>query len=376
MNPITWLLALLQRLWRFLFASKRDENLYSLDHAILHIQVPPPSLWMNMGYWKTETTLSGASQALLTQVLIAARLLSPDGHPVAHPPRRRLHLLDVGIGCGDQTLSLIQSQRLVDVDVEDAAGTVAAAPQHQHQHQHQPLFDSYTGLTIAPTQAATARARVAALPSRSSHSHSHSHSRTPACKTQIFCADAADPSSWPVEIHASLRSRTKGQDENENETENEDEDEENENENETWLLALDTLYHFRPSRRALLQHAARELRASLMAFDLLLSETASWWQRLVLRAICWVTGTPYANFVTRAEYEALLVGGGGYALADVEVRDVSGEVFAGLAGFLARRERELRPFGIGVGKFRGARVVFDWWARSGVVRGVVVVARR
>ena len=29
-----------------------DTKLYSLDHAILSMEVPPRSMWMNMGYWK------------------------------------------------------------------------------------------------------------------------------------------------------------------------------------------------------------------------------------------------------------------------------------------------------------------------------------
>lgn len=29
-----------------------DSKLYSLDHAILSMEVPPRSMWMNMGYWK------------------------------------------------------------------------------------------------------------------------------------------------------------------------------------------------------------------------------------------------------------------------------------------------------------------------------------
>lgn len=42
---------------------------------------------------------------------------------------------------------------------------------------------------------------------------------------------------------------------------------------------------------------------------------------------------------------------------------------------MGRRVVEARPFGIKLGKYRAARIVFDWWARSGIVRGAVVVAR-
>lgn len=30
----------------------QDDSLYGLDHAALNIQLPPTTMWMNMGYWK------------------------------------------------------------------------------------------------------------------------------------------------------------------------------------------------------------------------------------------------------------------------------------------------------------------------------------
>lgn len=38
-------------LWRSLFGDGDDE-LYGLDHAVLNVEVPPKSMWMNMGYWE------------------------------------------------------------------------------------------------------------------------------------------------------------------------------------------------------------------------------------------------------------------------------------------------------------------------------------
>ncbi|KAF7178637.1 hypothetical protein CNMCM7691_007451 [Aspergillus felis] len=347
MNPITWFLGLIQRLWKFIFSPKqRDKNLYGLDHAILHVQTPPPSMWMNMGYWKDETTLAGAAQALLDQVLIAAGLVDPSGRPVPHPPQRRFNLLDVGIGCGDQSLHLLNTARLPrivpgDGDDDDSA---AARPL--------PLFDAYVGVTIAPPQAEMARQRVRSQVEEAATSPS---------KAEIFCADAADPSSWSAEMKDALRGMIIS--------------EEIGMYSDNWVLALDMLYHLRPSRRPLISYACRDLRASLMAFDLLLSDKASLWERLMLRLVCMVTGTPFSNFLTRAEYEDLLVGAG-YGRDCVQMRDLSDHVFAGLAGFIARKDEELRRFGMTVGKFRGAGAVFGWWARSGVVRGTVIIAKR
>lgn len=30
----------------------KDDNLYGLEHAILNLDIPPRSMWMNMGYWE------------------------------------------------------------------------------------------------------------------------------------------------------------------------------------------------------------------------------------------------------------------------------------------------------------------------------------
>ncbi|RLM01207.1 hypothetical protein CFD26_107788 [Aspergillus turcosus] len=336
MNCIIWFLGLIQRLCKSIFSPKqRDKNLYSLDHAILHVQTPPPSLWMNMGYWKNETTLAGAAQALLDQVLIAAGLLDPGARPAPHPPQRRFNLLDVGIGCGDQSLHLLNTMRLPRGPGDD--------------DRPLPLFDVYVGVTIAPSQAEMARQRVSSSPSPSPY------------KAEIFCADAADPSSWSDEMKGALRGMLTPK--------------ETGLYPDNWVLALDTLYHFQPSRHPLLSYACRDLRASLMAFDLLLSENASPWERLLLRLVCMLTGVPFSNFLTKPQYEALLVGAG-YARDCVLFRDLSDEVFAGLAGFLARKDDELRRFGMSVGKFRGAQTMFNWWARSGVIRGMVIIAKR
>jgi hypothetical protein len=42
---------------------------------------------------------------------------------------------------------------------------------------------------------------------------------------------------------------------------------------------------------------------------------------------------------------------------------------------MKQREAQFNPFGMVWGKLKGAGRVFGWWARSGVVRGVIVVAR-
>ncbi|KAL2833293.1 hypothetical protein BDW59DRAFT_156795 [Aspergillus cavernicola] len=373
-------------LLKFLFSKRNNPNpqnssLYGLDHAILNIPIPPPSMWMNLGYWKNTNDFPTACATLLDQVLITAGLLDETGNgngngsafPVSvqqHPPTRRFRLLDVGIGCGDQSVRVLNYMRGDD----------------------EPLFDSYVGITTLPVQAAYASRRIEALQDRTGTTTATNHGKETILKhkAKIFCADAASPRLWPKEIHSSLApaqhqdsistvaSTTSIDIKTEKEKEKGGEKEE-----EPWFLALDTLYHFHPSRLPLFTYTNSTLQANIMAFDLLLpspssSTTAplSLITRLLLRLICLLTGAPYSNFLTQAQYTALLVQAG-YDPEKIVFRDISEDVFAGIAGYIRQREGLLKGYGLGkgMGKFRGARVVFDWWARTGVVTGVIVVAR-
>lgn len=39
----------LRRLW-----GKPRKDIYGLDHAVLNMQLPPRSMWMNVGYWEVS----------------------------------------------------------------------------------------------------------------------------------------------------------------------------------------------------------------------------------------------------------------------------------------------------------------------------------
>jgi hypothetical protein len=268
---------------------------------------------------------------LLVQTLQHAGILVRDQSGAVRRSATTVNLIDVGFGCGDQTLYLTRELFSGDSSEERC-----------------PIVENYIGITINKVQAAFALDRL---------EKSDEATDMPST-THIFCADAANPTEWSTSLKENLsRVCSRGNDRA-----------------STWFLALDTLYHFHPSRQRILSHARNELHASLMAFDLLLSDSASWWQRLILRVICLVASTPYANFVSRAEYVDMLVRAG-YARDRIEVKDVSEHVFSGIAAYMQRREEQLRPLGMGLGKLKGAGKVFGWWARSGVVRGVTVVAR-
>ncbi|GIK03721.1 hypothetical protein Aspvir_007795 [Aspergillus viridinutans] len=259
------------------------------------------------------------------------------------------------MGCGDQSLYLTrQLFRTTDIPTASAGGM-------QEAQSVRPLFDSYVGLTVVKSQADFARDRL--LQVRSIADLERTSQETTDVK--IFAANAADPSSWELSLkRAVFRPSVKGE-----------AIEECTIKTQTWLLALDTLYHFQPSRDRLFKCAYQDMQASIMAFDLLLSDQATPWERFVLRLMCLVAGIPYGNFVTKKGYQRNLTQAG-YESNLIEMRDISEHVFPGIANFLRKQDAELSKYGMTIGRFKGAAKAFDWWAQTGVVRGVIIVARR
>lgn len=290
-------------------------------------------------------------------------------------------MVDVGIGCGDQSLYLTRRLSTVSIDpVTDTTSTgIKAAVDNgsgvhssemskrrgSNTHESRPLFDSYVGVTIEQSQADFAQERL----SKDAIGDSKiSAEWTPDVK--IFAADAADPSSWGNELQQAALGNS-GHTESKNGATSTDP---GSWKTQRWLLALDTMYHYKPSRDPLLKYACRDMRASIMAFDLLISESASSWEKLVLRLMCLISGMPYSNFLTEEEYMNILVQAG-YEHDMIEMRDISEHVFAGIANHIRKQDAELKRYGMTVGKFNAAAKAFNWWAKTGVLRGFVVVAR-
>ncbi|KAE8350116.1 hypothetical protein BDV28DRAFT_163192 [Aspergillus coremiiformis] len=379
---LSMILRLIERIIQYVIGAD-DKQLYSLDHAILSMEVPPRSMWMNMGYWKNTSSFTKACEALLDQVLITAKLLNEDGSPIKahHQQQGAIELVDVGIGCGDQSLYLTRRLSRVCTDsvtttpssgmktTVDSSGGAQNREMRKRRtvsnHKTRSLFDSYVGVTIVQSQADFARER---LLKDTTGEPAVSSGWTPDVK--IFAADAADPPSWGNELRQAALDNS-GLDDTRIQEPGADKGSER---TQRWLLALDTMYHFKPSRDSLLKYARRDMQASIMTFDLLLSETASFWEKLLLRSMCLISGMPYSNFLPREEYLDMLVRAG-YERNMIEMRDISAYVFAGIASHIREQDEKLRRYGMTVGKFKGAAKAFNWWARTGVVRGFVVVAR-
>ncbi|CAG7930487.1 unnamed protein product [Penicillium olsonii] len=308
-------------------------KLYGLDHAVLNIQLPPQTMWMNMGYWEHTDDFPEACEALLDQVLMTA---------LSHETKS-IRILDVGCGCGDQSLHILKTLgRQTKSEVTDSQPNLRHRSVNSRSYSL-PLLASYVGISLEPAQADLAERRIQQV-------------RNTSVPAKVFCADASVPSEWPAELSTIAKGSSRDlRDET------------------SWLLALDSLYHFRPSRAPLLSHAAN-LNFSFMAFDLLIREDARWWEKLLLRIICLGTNAPFGNFVTEGEYVNMLVGAG-YSRESIEMKDISRFVFEPLARFMGERVQTGRDYGLAVKKYKVAGWVFGWWAR-GAVRGVVVVARK
>lgn len=300
-------------------------DIYNVDHWKLNVCFPPKSMWMNMGYWRTtENALiyqfDEACQRLLEEVLSTAGLM-----PAARTrgPKTDVAILDLGIGCGDQTKSIVR--------------LFANAGRNLR----------YVGLTNIEAQVNIAKKSI---------KHGEIGSKSLPASVEIFLADAAQPRAWSSEILSTLEAQKT-------------------NETERWVLGLDSFYHFKPSRMPIFRYAFAELDASVMAFDLILSDTATLTQRLAVQAIGVGTQCPWHTFVPLAEYRAQLQEAG-FDPRRIETRDVTMEVFPGLIDFMDRQAESLSAYGISMTRYRVFQRALKFFLGSGALRAVIVVAKR
>ena len=305
-----------------------------------------------------------------------ADLIDEDGYRTGRWP---IKLIDLDFGCGDQTIEITKS--------------------------YPTLASSYIGLTIDPTQCNFALQRLSSLrllqkPSLTTDALSNHSSQEEQAELDthpnlrvdllhqkledhakeldgkekninLFCADAAQPATWTHELNEAIKpnlarqlretssrlslSKLRKQ--------------------ETWMLCLGTLYHFSPSRQPIFNHAYQKLQASIMAFDLIFGEGTTLVERTCMRIIALFMRCPMGNFLTATEYKKQLLKAG-YEEDKVEISDISEYVFKGQADYVEKRDGELEGvWGKRIGNYKVSGWLLRWWARSGIVRACVVVAK-
>lgn len=271
-----------------------------------------------------------ACAALLREVLRTAGLITGDA--VAEKelrPRKSIAILDVGIGCGDQTVEIA---RALD------------APTWQDFR--------YVGLTLNESQLQVAYQRI----EREIANANRRGIKLWPESFRLFGANAARPESWNRPIRSIVDSVA------------------DDAFKDRWLLALDCMYHFSPSRSPLLLYAARELKANFMAFDLVLNDKSYFTARMTARLLGMMTGCPFSAFLSEEQYFEQLVDAG-YDRDSVVIQDITADVFSGLVAHIEKQQRSLKPYGISMGKLGMAKRVFNWFDTTGVVRAVIVVAK-
>ena len=177
-------------------------------------------------------------------------------------------------------------------------------------------------------------------------------------KYRIFTADAAKPKSWSSEIQDSVRSSSSDSD--------------------LWLVALDTLVDFRPSRKEVLSYARNELGASVAITDHLKKEDMTGLDSAKTWASFQLLDTPLNSILTRRQYIELLVECG-FKRENISIVPYTEHVYAPYSRFIeqqGRRWQEMGGSNCDYMDFTLAGWVTGWWARSGLVEACMIVARR
>ena len=103
-----------------------SQEIYGLEHLALNWtwEGGLKSMWMNMGYWKDTTSFPQASENLLVYLLQCAGIIDMDSQK-----KQSINFLDLGFGCGDQTL-YITNQLPPNVTVKSYIGITLSKVQY------------------------------------------------------------------------------------------------------------------------------------------------------------------------------------------------------------------------------------------------------
>jgi len=326
-----------------------------------------------------------ASENLLKYLLKKAGIIAPPGEIAKG---RSISILDLGFGCGDQTLYLT-SQLPQYVDVISYVGITLSKVQYTFAKKR--VLDGLDVVDILLDRPQSITCRQPNLDrglniENTPFSLANSGQRRKG-NISLYAADASNPASWSSSLHLSLLpalspptspfsqpptqkpspavphfGKPLGLDIRDLAYEH-------------WTLALDSLYHFRPSRVPILKYTHDKLQSNLLIFDLLRQSSGiSVTQSLFLRAFCIAASIPYHNLLTKEEYIHMLITRVGYHKEEIVIEDISDFVFPGLAGFISRRSKEMEKSGVRWRRWAGFKVV-GWVVQTGLLRGGVVVAR-
>ncbi|KAK0614495.1 hypothetical protein B0T14DRAFT_548108 [Immersiella caudata] len=271
---------------------------YNLDHWKLNVRVPPvDSLWMDLGFWYCPIP------EMLPCKSDMVHRKSPSGDPINHFDGACAALLRMVLS----TAQLIDFQVPTPGQLKQRRRSTKSIARLLKLSGYNSL--GYVRLTLNESQLRAAQRRK---DSESAKADSFQSIR-------LFGADAAKPGF-------ALAHKTSS---------------------ERWLLALDCLYHFSPSRDPIFRYAAQEFEPNVVTFDLILNKSAPLHQRLIAQTV-----------------------------ESVIIRDVTDDVFPGLVNYLKKQEAALANYSISIGVgFRLARKVFAWFERTSVVKSVIVVAQ-
>ena len=359
-----------------------SEGIYGLEHLALNWtwEGGLKSMWMNMGYWKDTASFPQASENLLVYLLQCAGIIDMDS-----PRKRSINFLDLGFGCGDQTL-YITNRLTPNITVKSYIGITLSKVQYEFAKRR--VLEGWGLMDILlgrPESQKIAETKPAATPLPLDDNHTKQNIR-------LYNTDASNPNTWPSSLHLSLLplsspptlplsllhapQKSPPAIEHSSSSTYSLVPSEADIPDEHWTLALDSLYHFRPSRVPILRYTHDKLHSNLLAFDLFRPSTPkiSPIRYLFLRAFCVIASIPYHNLLTKEQYIEMLVENVGYHKEDILIQDISEFVFPGLSRFISQRTMEMERLGIKWKYWSGFKAV-AWAVQIGLFHGGVVVAR-
>ncbi|KAJ3233322.1 hypothetical protein HDU78_006531 [Chytriomyces hyalinus] len=320
-SPTTWITPVIVR---YILRGRKPADVYGMDHVLLNLQMDRVSRWLSMGLWTDEEEANPSSFAeaceRLAQRVCGGRFKPGDA------------VADFGCGCGDQ-LKLWMSM--------------------------QPNLKSITAVT---SELAQARYATSQLKQKSIYS-----------VIKVFVGDALKPSEW--------KQTTAAKDADAATTA---EASPLMNGSIDSVVSLDACYHFN-NRRKFLKQSIEILKPGtglLSISDIILgpgfenAETVSFLDKLFLRIFCANASVPMENLVALKDYRKQIEQAG---FVDIEIEDVTHQVFPGLLQFVRRQGVSLQgvadpyrwmQYGFGMASF------LSWVVNKRVLSFVVVHARR